>query len=182
MSTPLYTYSRTTTEEELYQILQLQKKNLATAISTKEKQKEGYVTVIHDFETLKKMHLSEPHIIAKHNDTVIGYALSMTIDFREKIPVLAPMFTELEKYISQQTSYIIMGQICIDKAYRKQGVFKNLYHTMRSFLKDHYELLITEVATNNIRSLAAHHSVGFSTLSTYSSGGKNWELITWDWK
>ncbi len=175
-------YTITTTPNELEQIIQLQQNNLPASISKTEKEVEGFVTVNHDFEILKKMHDKQPHIIAKDGNKVVGYTLCMVKEFKEDIEVLQPMFVKIDTCLNNTISYLVMGQVCIDKAYRKQGIFKGLYYKMRETLNSRYDLLITEVAANNIRSLRAHYAVGFSDLLVYNSDGVTWHLIQWDWK
>lgn len=46
----MITYHRTTTDEELKEILALQQVNLSINISDEEKLKEGFVTLKHDFD------------------------------------------------------------------------------------------------------------------------------------
>ncbi|MEW7289816.1 GNAT family N-acetyltransferase [Aquimarina sp. 2304DJ70-9] len=175
-------YTCTSTIDELEQIIQLQHHNLPSSISITEKQKEGFVTVQHDLDILKRMNDLQPHIIAKDDDNVVGYALSMVKDFKNDIEVLKPMFDKIDRQIGDKISYVVMGQICIDKAYRKQGIFKGLYHKMRDELKSKYNLLITEVAANNNRSLQAHYTVGFTDLLVYDAKGITWHIVQWDWK
>ena len=126
------------------------------------------------------MHDVCPHIIAKHNKNVIGYALCMLQGFKKDIPVLVPMFTEIDKELSakkQPLNYLIMGQICIDKKYRKQGVFRGLYAAMKQELQGSFDAIITEVDSANIRSSNAHKAVGFKELKKYTSNHQEWELI-----
>ncbi|WP_378186236.1 GNAT family N-acetyltransferase [Aquimarina sp. W85] len=175
-------YTTVTLVEELHQIIKLQQENLPIAVTAEEKEKEGFVTVQHTISILKKMNDQEPHIIAKDQNSVVGYALCMTQKFKNDIEILKSMFIEIDKHLNSDISYIIMGQICIDKAYRKQGVFRGLYAKMREELNEKYDLLITEVAADNIRSLKAHDALGFETLTTYKSNGIKWHLIKWDWR
>ncbi len=176
-------YTIVSTIEELRQIIQLQRTNLPSSISMTEKQKEGFVTVQHDLDVLERMNDVQPHIIAKDGNNVVGYALSMVKDFKDDIEVLKPMFDKIDTQIDHKVSYIVMGQICIDKAYRKQGIFRGLYYKMRDELKSKYDLLITEVAANNNRSLQAHYTVGFTDLLVYDSDGvTTWHIMQWDWK
>ncbi|MBW1298217.1 GNAT family N-acetyltransferase [Aquimarina litoralis] len=174
-------YTTSSSDIELEQILLLQQSNLSESITLNEKQNEGFVTVRHDFDILKKMNLQQPHIIAKHNDQVVGYALCMTKDFGNDIEVLKPMFQKIDNLIDPETNYIVMGQVCIDKEYRKQGIFKGLYQKMKSSLQQEYALLITEVASNNHRSLQAHYAVGFTDLLVYQSDTVEWHIVSWDW-
>ncbi|MCK8524229.1 GNAT family N-acetyltransferase [Aquimarina sp. D1M17] len=175
-------YTTTSSKRELEQILQLQKNNLSSSISKEDKEKEGFVTVEHDLELLTKMHTKEPHIIAKDDDKVVGYALSMVREFKEDIEVLEPMFSKIDTQLRNLNTYIVMGQVCIDKNYRKQGIFRGLYNKMKDELNHKYDVLITEVAANNIRSLNAHYAIGFSDLLIYNDNGITWHLVQWDWK
>ncbi|WP_339650621.1 GNAT family N-acetyltransferase [uncultured Maribacter sp.] len=169
-----YTTAKTT--DELERILSLQKMNLKSAVSSDEMEQEGFVTVHHDLDLLTRMNDACPHIIAKDNDLVVGYALSMTQDFKYEISVLRPMFTELEENKIQ--NYITMGQICVAKTHRKQGIFRGLYEAMKKASYPTYDAIITEVDATNRRSLGAHYAVGFEKICTYHSLGQDWELIS----
>jgi ribosomal protein S18 acetylase RimI-like enzyme len=175
-------YKRVSTEQELRQILELQRANISTLISPDEKLIEGFVTIKHSFEVLKAMNDTCAHIIAKCDDNVVGYTLSMVKEFKDFIPILKPMFKEIDKCLTGDISFIAMGQVCVDKAYRKQGIFRGLYEFMRQELNNEYDVIITEVDANNIRSVNAHKAVGFELLKTYTSNNKNWEVIIWNWK
>ncbi|OEK09393.1 GNAT family N-acetyltransferase [Flavivirga aquatica] len=175
-------YKRIETTEELQQILELQELNLSTSISDQEKKKEGFVTVHHTFEILKLMNNKCAHIIAKSNNRVVGYALCMAKDFKDEIDVLKPMFDNIEDNIRKGIKYIVMGQICIDKSYRKQGVFKSLYSRMKEILKHKYDCIVTEVDSKNERSLGAHLSIGFKILYSYSFNNQDWKILSWNIK
>ncbi|CAL2089545.1 GNAT family N-acetyltransferase [Tenacibaculum sp. 190524A05c] len=159
-------FTQTSTETELHQILELQQQNLPKGLSDEEKKQEGFVTVEHDFETLFKMHEIHPHIIAKYNNKVVGYALSMSTVFKDSIPVLIPMFTELEKLDIDQ-NFIIMGQVCVDKKHRGKGIFRGLYKKMSTVFTGKYSSIVTEIDAKNIRSVNAHNAIGFTTISEY---------------
>lgn len=172
-------YKRAGTAEELMQILKLQRSNIPTSISKEEKQQEGFVTVQHTFEILKAMNDKCAHFIAVHNNRVIGYALCMDKSFRNSIEVLKPMFDAINKHNREQ-NYMVMGQICVDKRYRKQGVFRRLYNTMKMELNAMFDAIITEVDRKNIRSLNAHYAIGFNVLYSYRSSNQDWEILIWD--
>lgn len=180
----LYKYAQT--DEELNEILQLQQQNLPNSLSKEERELEGFVTVQHTFDVLKKMNETCAHIIAKDGDKVIGYALCMHPDFGNSIEVLKAMFQEIDAFLktseaqnSEKTNrdYIVMGQICIDKQFRRQGIFRNLYELMQKQVLPTYSRIITEVDAANKRSLDAHYAVGFKKMKTYKSNGQIWELI-----
>lgn len=175
-------YTTASTDSELQQIITLQTLNLPVTISENEMKKEGFVTVKHDIELLTKMNQKQPHIIAKKEDAVVGYALCMIKEFKNDIDVLKPMFDKIDNELPDNGSYIVMGQVCVDKSFRKQGIFRGLYHKMRDELQSTYDFLITEVAAKNQRSLHAHYAIGFKDLLVYTTEDNiTWHLIQWDW-
>jgi len=177
----LIQYKRVESTKELQQILELQNANFSAYISEEEKRNEGFVTVQHDFDLLQSMNNKCNHTIAVYNNKVIGYALSMHKEFQNNIEILAPMFTEIDISLKKDATYIVMGQICIDKKFRKQGVFRGLYTFMKQQLELQFDMVITEIDNSNTRSLNAHFNIGFKHLKTYTSNKQNWQLIFWDW-
>ena len=173
-------YKLANINDELTQILKLQQANSISTITSEEKQSEGFVTVQHTFDLLKNMNDACQHCIAKDGDDVVGYALSMVQSFGDQIEVLKPMFDEINRLLPSK-NYLVMGQICIDKNYRKLGIFKGLYQFMQQEYNNRFDLLITEIDKLNTRSMAAHAAVGFITLKEYSSGGQDWALVAWEW-
>lgn len=171
-------YHRVSSDNELQQILSLQRINLPGELSLTEKDREGFVTVHHTFEILKKMNDSCAHIVAKDKEKVIGYALCMLEEFKESIEVLKPMFKEIESCVDLDVRYVVMGQICVDKSYRKKGVFRGLYAFMKSELSDTFDMIITEVDVSNVRSSNAHKAIGFNLLKLYQFSDRTWELIS----
>lgn len=173
----MVTYKRATDASELKQIRELQQRNLFARISVEEQHKEGFLTVSHSLELLRKMNAVCPHIIAIANNKVVGYTLCMHPKFSNEIEILKPMFLEIETVIPKIENYIIMGQVCVAKNYREKGVFRKLYQTMSDSLKPEFDAIITEVDAKNVRSLKAHYAVGFKLLKSHFSRGQDWELI-----
>ncbi len=173
-------YKLTSANEELEQILTLQTQNLPANLSEVEKEKQGFVTVQHTFNLLKKMHDIHPHIIAKQNEEIVGYALSMSAIFSNDIPILIPMFNEIDKSSKIKSNYILMGQVCIDKNHRGKGLFRGLYDKMKNAFSSTYDSIITEIDSLNIRSLNAHKAIGFKELSTYQTNNQNWVIVYMD--
>ena len=170
-------YKRASSDVELKQILELQKGNLPKNLTQEEMEREGFLTIEHSFLLLKEMNELCNHTLAVAEGKIIGYALSMHPYFCKRISVLEPMFAEINKVISKNTDYCVMGQICISKDYRGQGVFKGLYEAMRNFIAPDFSKIITEVDIKNKRSLRAHRKIGFKELKRYVDGDKEWSLI-----
>ena len=170
-------YKRCGDTDELKQILAIQKRNLSPVLSEHEKEDEGFLTVSHDLEILERMNNTCAHIIAKSGSVVAGYALCMHPKHAEDIPILKPMFKKIDTILSSEVKYMAMGQICIDKSFRRKGIFSGLYNFMRAQLKEEYDLIITEVDSANIRSLGAHYKIGFRDILVYQSNKRTWHLI-----
>lgn len=171
-------YTRARTKKELKEILELQKKNLPGQLTKQEIEKEGFVTISHSIHLLDRMNAKCPHIIAKDRGRVIGYALCMHSDFSKEIPILYSMFEKIRQVLPVEQSFVVMGQVCIDKPYRGQGILRGLYNTMKRSLGASYELIVTEVDSENLRSLNAHYALGFSELLHYAADGRQWHLIS----
>ncbi|MFD0799039.1 N-acetyltransferase [Maribacter chungangensis] len=171
-----YEYTKVTSDNELEDILALQGRNLKRSLATSKTASQGFVTVEHSLHLLKKMNAIAPHVIAKHNNRVVGYALSMHPSFANDIAILKPMFQELNRL--DVADYIIMGQICIEDIHRKKGIFRCLYIEMKAQFTNTFKHIITEVDTTNVRSLNAHYAVGFKTLGTYTSNDQDWVIIS----
>ena len=175
------------TDEEIQQILELQKSNLPQNLTDEQKNSQGFVTVIHSFETLQKMNNTEQGIIAKEDDKVIGYLLAMTTQSKHDIPVLVPMFEAFDNVLYNNKkitayNYIIVGQVCIAEGYRGKGLLDNCYEAYKNHFKEKYDFAITEILDTNKRSLQAHRRIGFHAIHEYKDEkGNNWVIVLWDW-
>lgn len=174
------------TKKDLSSILALQRKNLSSSLSLEEQTTEGFVTVQHRIEQLVLLHHSAPQIIAKENEIIVGYALVMPPALKSTIAVLTPLFERLStlKYKGiplQELRYYVMGQICVAKSHRGQGVVEKLYATHRAFLAHQYDYCITEISTRNLRSMRAHIKQGFELIHQFSDATDEWNIVLWDW-
>lgn len=180
------TITTASTDQHLHQILALQKINLPKALSEEERKQEGFVTVDHDFDTLKKMNSPYPHVIAFADEAVVAYALVMLRSMEQEVEILQPMFEKINQinYNSiplQDSKYFVMGQVCVAKEHRSTGVFYKMYDYMKEVMKQDFEYVITEVSDHNTRSLKAHSKQGFKTILRYTApDGHPWQIILWD--
>ena len=181
-------YTTANTVTDLEAILRLQKDNLRRGLTEEVIQSQGFVTVEHSLDQLKKLNDIEKHLIAKDGDKVIGYVLAMTEESKYEIPMLIPMFdffsklTYLDKLISDH-HFIVVGQVCIDKEYRGQGIFDKCYQEYKKDYKGKYDFAITDIASSNTRSLKAHKRIGFKEIHTYQGHDNvEWVIVLWDWR
>jgi len=180
-------YKRVTTEDELAGILKLQKQNLVPALTEEEIRSQGFVTVSHSFDSLRQLNDIESHIIAKDDDRVIAYLLAMTKESRFLVPVLQPMFDLFRTIFFAGKAvvdfhYLVVGQVCVDKAYRSKGILDQCYTFYKERFQKRYDFAITEIAAHNLRSLAAHKRIGFQEVHRHlAPDGVEWVVVLWDW-
>lgn len=175
-------YRAAATGADLQAIMHLQKTNLAATISEEELKAQGFVTVDHDMETLRDMNTPYGHSTAWDGTTLAGYALVMETRFRDRIPILFPMFELLDGIICegkplQEWAYFVMGQVCVAKAYRGSGVFAGLYQDMQERLSGHFDFIVTEISTRNPRSIRAHEKIGFQTIHEYTDPWEEYWVV-----
>jgi len=172
--------------DELKQILQLQKKNLRQHITEAEMKSQGFVTLHHDLSALRQMHELAPSVIIRDQNSVVAYALTMLRECRQLTPDLEPMFALLDQLSWNNKSlndyrFYVMGQVCIAKNYRGQGLFDELFRHHKKIYQSRFDLFITEIATRNVRSMRAHERVGFKTIHVHRDELDEWAVVGWDW-
>ncbi len=181
-SPTLIRITQSTKDTDLDDILELQKQNLKEALSHEEAMREGFITVPHTYEVLSAMNKPFPHTIAKDGDVLAGYAMTMETSLRKAIPILIPMFEQIDACIVNgqplsEVNYFVMGQVCIAKGYRGQGLFAKMYDDLCQRLSIQYDYIATEIAADNLRSQKAHAKYGFDTLSRYVADGVEWLVV-----
>lgn len=184
MGKPMWRVQPLEDAEDLPRILQLQRANLADSIDGDEQRSQGFVTAVHSLESLQQMHALGPSIIAKSGAELAGYALTMLVEARRFVPILDPMFQLLEQLSwrgrpLREVSHYVMGQVCVAKPFRGQGLFDALYRGHQATYRERFELLVTEVSVRNTRSLRAHERVGFEPLHRYRDEVDEWLVIGW---
>jgi hypothetical protein len=176
-------------EQDIDALLALQSDNLKKNLDEQTIDSQGFVSFVYTPDVIKGMMASEPQIIAKQGDTIIGYALTTSLDFGKTIPLMQPLIEKSRELYHQirplsMLKYYVMGQVCVRHGYRGIGVFDALYQGHKQYLSPRYDCVITEIATENKRSLAAHRRVGFTTINEYfdNISQKTWEVVLWDWQ
>ena len=174
------------TTEELQQVLQLQKENHIQNIDDAEMQSQGFVTMRHDLATLEQMHQLSASVIIKDDNQVVAYALTMLQECRKLMAGLEPMFSQFDQLSWKNKPlkifhFYVMGQICIAKQYRGQGLFEQLYKYHKKVYQSQFDLFVTEISTRNHRSLRAHEKIGFKIINTHRDSLDEWAIVAWDW-
>lgn len=174
------------TEEELKGLKALQNANLRRLIGEEEAMKEGFVTSEYSFELLQKMHQEHPSIIAKEGDDVVGYVIvtnKSVYGEHEEIDHLFDTVDAMEYngQLLKNASYILVGQLCVGKSHRGQGLVQTMYNYYKENFSDKYQYLVTDISQANPRSIKAHKKSGFETIGVIEQVGTGWDIVLWDW-
>lgn len=171
---------RLATKHDFDAILAMQRANLERTVGPDEARTQGYVTVVHTHEILERMHALMPSVVVDAPDgSLAGYALAMHVDVQGALPILAPMFARLARLSLPR--FYVMGQVCVARAHRGQGVFEALYAGHRATYAREYGCVVTDIALRNARSMRAHARVGFAVEDTYRDDTDEWAIVVWRW-
>ncbi len=183
-------FTTVSTERQVEQILALQAVNHRDHVDAAVAARDGFTSVRHDPDVLRAMNRAYPSSIAVEGDVLAGYCLMMARDFRDRIPILQPMFDLLDglawrgRPLADDPRWFVMGQVCVAEAFRGAGVFDGLYHQLRRTYASRFDFTVTEISQRNARSIRAHRRVGFETLHSYldPAAGEVWDVVVWDWR
>lgn len=180
-------FERANSDENIRQILDLQKRNLKKYLSDAEKESQGFVTAEHTFEQLKKINDAESCVIITDNGQVVAYAIAMLESAAKDMPVFDDLFSTVAGLAYKgrpmtKYKYIFVGQLCIDKNYRGQGLAEKLYAFYKEELKEKYDFAVTDISEHNPRSLKAHQKSGFEVIHAFydSFTESNWNIVVMD--
>jgi hypothetical protein len=176
-------------DDDVRGILALQQKNLKKNLSPEQIQSQGFVTVEHQYSVLKAMNDAQASVIIKDGETVVGYCLAMLPQFRNDVPELTSLFDSIDEIDYEglklkDVAYVVMGQVCVGEGYRSMGFFDGMYQKLREELSAKFEMCVTDISTNNTRSLKAHARVGFLPVKDFEDKNLNeiWRVVVWGWK
>lgn len=174
------------TATEIQQIKRLQTQNLKANLDASVQEQQGFLTAAYTTSFLTKMNACHPAILAKVADQVVGYALVASPEIRGHHDLLDDLFDHCDEVIYNGTqlsdiSYVVVGQLCVAKNFRGQGIVEGLYQQFRNTMEASYQCCITDVDRNNPRSLKAHLKSGFEIVGELDYGGARWDLVLWNW-
>src|SRR5262245_45302781 len=181
----MITITVASSDQQLEEILTLQRRYHARTVSKAAQSREGFVFAEHTLPLLRRMATQSPQAIALSEGHVVGYCLSLPLTLRTELPSLAPMFEEFGRCVYRgrplpEHRFVVGGQVCVDRAYRGQGLMARLYGQLRTSLSPHCDLCVTEIATRNRVSVRAHERMGFEVISRYSDAREEWVIVAWD--
>ena len=172
--------------DEILQIKSLQNLNLKCNIDLEEANKEGFVTAVYSVDYLKVMNDSTAAVIATFDSKVVGYLLAVDCATALKHELLSKIIDVADSVLLKfpglaNVKYIIVGQLCIAKEFRGQGLVQKMYQLFYDTYHTNYDACVTDIAESNPRSLRAHAKCGFQVMERLDHGGALFDLVVWDW-
>lgn len=170
---------------DISQVEALQEKYHVSTIAEEDK-KDGFVTTLFTREQFQSLIEEEDGLfIAKDGDKIIAYAMAASWDYWSTWPLFAYMIDDLPKTeylgltMSTENSYQY-GPICIDKAYRSQGVLEGLFEYHRQVMAKRYPVMLTFINQVNPRSMAAHERIGLDLIKTFEFNNNHYYELGYD--
>lgn len=175
-------------DDEVAQILALNRANHRSVLSDDEKRDAGFLTLLYTERMVRDLQRHMPTVIVKAGDVVAGYAHALPPSEGNKIdPHLQAMVDQVNPIVLDgrplsEHRYYLMAGICVHANYRGKGVFQMLYEGHRQFYGERYEMLVTDISVSNARSMRAHERTGFRTIHKYRDQQDEWQVVMWDWR
>lgn len=172
---------------QLAGIQALQTANLRRHLAPDDVAREGFVTAEYTLDYLQAMHDAAPSIVAMDGGEVVGYALVAERAVGMRHPLLADLYEKADREMLDGTPlreqrYVLCGQLCVAKSHRGMALVDRMYHRFRDEYAGRYDLVVTDVVSDNPRSLRAHQRVGFEVLTSMAYDGAEWYIVAWDWR
>ena len=146
--------------EDFSAILELQAANLRGHLSP-EDQREGFLSAEFTSQQLAEMAREIALLVASEKARLCGYLCAYSCDYSKQFLILATMIESFDHVLYQGkplSSYhsFVYGPVCVDKAYRGQGLLRGLYEMLLREVAGKYEVGVAFVSKDNPYSLAAH--------------------------
>ena len=150
------------TKQDIEAIMQLQEKYHVSNLTEAEKQTKGFVTMKVTHEQF--MHLTSKggvFIAVADSGELTAYALTSDWAYYSQWSIIQEMESHLTDFSLQNTAITTKnsfqyGPVCIDEAFRGQGILGQLFETIQGVYAPNYAFAITFINKQNVRSMRAH--------------------------
>ena len=174
---------RFATHEDLDSLLVLLRTYHVNSIADGDK-KDGFVTTNITKDQLGQLIDGENGVtVAVDGDRVVGFALAGSWEFWKPWPLFTHMIEHLEEFrldgatLTVENSYQY-GPVCVDKAYRGQGVFEKIFACSLASMAARSPYMVTFVNQINPRSYAAHtRKAGMAEAGKFDWNGNHYWLL-----
>ncbi len=158
------------------QMVNLQNQNLATQLSPEDRV-NGFLSASLSVEQFQAIDQDLCVVVCSDSNHVCAYACASSIEYNKSIPLVEAMIQQLSMLSYQGkplTDYhsFIYGPVCIDQAHRGQGILAPLLETLLNALPPQFDLLLTLISKDNLRSIHAHQKLGIEKVGEFEFRGQ----------
>ena len=153
-------FFRRATPQDYPAILRLQSENFIANLSEEER-KEGFLSAEFSPEQVAAIAEDLGTTVATVDGAVVAFLCAFRKEFNTGSPVIAQMLATYDRVkfgsqpLSSYSSYVY-GPVCIQRAYRRQGLLRQLYEAQLRELAGQFEVGVAFVSRSNPYSLKAH--------------------------
>ncbi|GGP97448.1 GNAT family N-acetyltransferase [Shewanella ulleungensis] len=122
-------------------------------------------------------------VVAEQQGDIIGYVVAAKWAFVSSQPLYRNIiqrikFAEFEGRPLSTTNTCQYGPIWINQSYRGNGIFEAMVSELKRLIKDRYPFMVTYIAADNARSLAAHQNkAAMHVLEGFSFEQRDYQLL-----
>src|SRR3990167_4245127 len=167
--------------DDFEQIVALQNQHLLTAIDQSDLA-NGFLATAYTVEQLMTMNRDMCVVVCEQDQLIRGYLGSCNLQFFQQFPVVSAMLCRLDTlmYRGQPldlSRLYVANPVCIDAAYRGQGVYIALCQKLFEYLPKQYDIAVTLIPVENKRSLAATTRLGFEVVDQFNVNGHQFHTM-----
>lgn len=171
-------------DSDISQIIDIQSENQRENLIPSQ-QKNGYLSIAFSEEEFKDFNKNLCVVVAKEQDTVIGYCCISSASFNAQFPILDQIVANISSYVIPETQdkptaekTCIYGPVCIALSHRGKGVLQKLSSFGLEIAKERgYAYCFSFIAADNVRSLSAHRKLSFHTVGTVDHNNVEYVVI-----
>ena len=171
-------------DADISQIIDIQSENQRQNL-TPSQQKNGYLSIAFSEAEFKDFNDNLCVVVAKEQNTVIGYCCISNAAFNTQFPILDQIIAGIASYVMPESQDIpteektcIYGPVCIALSHRGKGLLQKLSASGLEIAKEKdYAYCFSFVAADNVRSLSAHRKLSFHTVGTINHNNNEYVVI-----
>ena len=163
-------------DKDLAGVDELLERNFADNLTDSQK-KDGFLSIRFTRDQLREMADDGIMVVALCESRVVGFLSTQSCRYNLAIPVARTMIESLSDSIEQSRT-LVCGPVCIDSAFRGQGILEKMYALLGRETAGIYTTGITFVADGNPRSIAAHRDkLGMTPAGRFEHDGKTFRMF-----
>lgn len=151
-------------------------------LSSEERQ-QGFLSAEFTLRQIAHMAGDLGIIVALESGRVVGFMCASGCDWDDQPAVVKGMLAELDRVDLQgrplkSQRLFVYGPVCIDRAYRGQGLLRAMYRSLGSEVAGMYDGGVSFVAESNPRSLNAHvKGLGMTEVGRFAHEGRSYRIL-----